>query len=113
MINIQPNIMKKIAFVFLLPLLVLACEKEEKLPPNPAWLNTMISQLENSPLPGIVINAFKWNEEYYYHVSNPISSCAYCDVYDYAGERVIWTDDKFLDFVDNGKLIRVVWEKGF
>ena len=105
--------MKKIAFVFLLSLLVTSCEKEEKLPPNPDWLNTMISQMENSPLPGIVIDAYKWNEEYYYHVSNPISSCLFCVIYDYSGAKVTWTDDEFEDFITNGKRIKAVWQKGF
>ncbi len=105
--------MKKIAIVFLLSLLVMSCEKDEKLPPNPEWLNTMISQLENSPLPGISIYAYKWNENYYYRVSNPISSCLYCDMYDYSGARLTWTDDEFKDFETNGKLIKAVWEKGF
>jgi len=105
--------MKKIAFLFLLSFLVMSCEKEEKLPPNPAWLNTMISQLENSQLPVIVIYAYKWNEKYYYHVENLILSCAYCDMYDYAGVRVTWTDDEFTDFVNNGKLIKAVWEKRY
>jgi hypothetical protein len=103
--------MKKIAFLFLLSFLVMSCEKEEKLPPDPAWLNTMISQLENSQLPGIVIYAYKWNEKYYYYVLNPISSCAYCDTYDYAGVKVTWTDDEFLDFATNGKRIKAVWQK--
>jgi hypothetical protein len=105
--------MKKIAFVFLLSLLVMSCEKDEKLPPNPEWLNTMISQLENSPLPGISIYAYKWKEDYYYHISNPISSCMFCEVYNYSGDKLSWTDDEFTDFVNNGKLIKAVWEKGF
>jgi hypothetical protein len=105
--------MKKIAFVFLISLLVTSCEKEEKLPPNPEWLNTMISQLENSPLPGISIYAYKWKGDYYYHVSNPISSCMFCEVYDYSGDKPSWTDDEFTDFINNGKMIKAVWEKGF
>jgi len=105
--------MKTIAFLLLLSFLVIACEKEEKLPPNPVWLNTMISQLEASQIPGIVIYAYRWNGEYYYHVFNPISSCMYCDMYNYAGARVAWTDDEFLDFTSNGKKIKAVWEKGF
>lgn len=91
----------------------MSCEKEEKLPPNPAWLNTMISQLESSPLPGIVIYAFKWNEEYYYYVSNPISSCMYCEIYNYAGVKITLKDDEFLDFTTNGKRIKAVWQKGY
>jgi hypothetical protein len=105
--------MKKIAFVFLLSLLVMSCEKDEKLPPNPEWLNTMISQLENSPLPGISIYAYKWKENFYYWVSNPISSCMFCELYDYSGVKPSWTEDEFTDFVNNGKLIKAVWEKGF
>ena len=103
--------MKKVAFVFLLSLLVFSCEKDEKIPSNPDWLNTMISQLENSSLPGISIYAYKWKEEYYYHVSNLISSCMFCEVYDFKGEKISWTGDKFTDFTKNGKMIKVIWQK--
>jgi hypothetical protein len=105
--------MKKIAFLFLLSFLVISCEKEGKLPPNPVWLNTMISQLENSQVPGIVIYAYKWNDNYYYYVSNPISSCMYCDIYDYSGVKVTWTDDELLDFTTYGNRIKAVWQKGY
>jgi hypothetical protein len=105
--------MKKIAFVFLISLFVISCEKDEKLPPNPDWLNTMISRLENSSLPGITINAYKWNKVYYYHVLNPISSCMFCEVYDYSGDLIRWSNEEIADFVKNGKLIKAVWEKGF
>ncbi|HLN21075.1 MAG TPA: hypothetical protein VK213_08305 [Bacteroidales bacterium] len=105
--------MKKIAFLILFSCLVISCEKDEKLPPNPEWLNTLISSLESSQVPGIVIYAYKWNEEYYYQVSNPISSCIYCEMYDYSGVKVNWTDAEFNDFLSNGKRIKAVWEKGF
>jgi hypothetical protein len=105
--------MKKIAFVFLFSLLVISCEKDEKLPPNPDWLNTMISQLENSPLLGITINAYRWDGAYYYHVLNPVSSCMFCEVYNYSGDLIKWTDNEFKDFVNKGKFIKAVWEKGF
>ena len=105
--------MNKIVFLFLLSFLVLSCERDENLPPNPEWLNTKISQLASSPLPGITINAYKWDNAYYYHVLNPISSCMFCEVYNYSGDLVTWTDDEFKDFINNGKLIKAVWEKGF
>ena len=111
-LTLDQNLMKKIAFVFLLSFLVFSCEKDENLPPNPEWLNTMISQLENTALPGIIINAYKWNEGYYYHISNPISSCMFCEVYDYSGDLIRFTDDEFTDFINNGKLIKAVWVKG-
>jgi hypothetical protein len=105
--------MKKIAFFIFLLLLVISCKKDEKLPPNPDWLNTKISQLESSPLPGLTINAYRWNEVYYYNVLNPISSCMFCEVYDYSGDLITLTGDEFKDFVDNGKLIKTVWQKGY
>ena len=111
-LTLNQHIMKKIAFVFLLSSLIFSCEKDENLPPNPEWLNTMISQLENNLLPGIIINAYKWNDVFYYHVSNPISSCMFCEVYNYSGDLIRFTDDEFTDFINNGKLIKAVWEKG-
>jgi hypothetical protein len=104
--------MKKIAFVFLLSLLVMSCEKEEKLPPNPEWLNTMISQMESS-IPGTSVTAYKWNKEFFYLVSNPISSCLFCTFYNYSGELVVWTEEKTADFGKNGRMIKVIWQKSF
>jgi hypothetical protein len=37
-LTLNQNIMKKIAFVFLLSSLIFSCEKDENLPPNPEWL---------------------------------------------------------------------------
>lgn len=105
--------MKKVALFLFLSIILLSCEKDEKIPPNPEWLNTMISQLEDSPLPGIVIYIYVWNGDYYYQVSNPISSCLFCEMYDYSGARVTWTDEEFEDFTKNGKRIKAIWEKGF
>jgi hypothetical protein len=105
--------MQKVALVLILSIILFSCEKDEKLPPNPEWLNTMITQLESSPFPGYVIWGYKWNEEYYYVVYNLISSCLYCETYDYSGTRVTWNDDEFEDFLKNGKQIKTVWEKGF
>ena len=90
----------------------MSCEKEEKLPPNPDWLNTMISQLENSN-PGTTISAYKWNNEFFYLVYNPISSCLFCTFYNYSGDLVVWTEEKTTDFEKNGKKIKVIWQKEF
>ena len=92
----------------------MSCEKDNKYPDNPDWLDTKISQMENLPYyAGTSVSAYKWDREYYYLISIPLSSCAMCEFYDYQGEKFTWSDDKITDFQKNSKRLKVVWERGF
>ena len=107
--------MKKIALVLFFALVLFSCKKESKeFPDNPDWLNTKISQMETPvEFAGTVIYAYEWNKEYYYLISIGLSSCAMCEFYNYQGVKVEWTQEKIDDFQKNGKIIKVVWERGF
>ena len=105
--------MKKIALKFLLSLMVLfSCEKDEKFPGNPDWLNEKISQMETPAYYfGTVVYAYEWNKEYYYLISIGLSSCVMCEFYNYQGVKVEWTDEKITDFQKNGKKIKIIWQR--
>jgi hypothetical protein len=81
-------------------------------PANPAWLNRMISQMETGDYyVGTIVYAYEWNNEYYYLISIPFSSCIMCEFYSYQGVKFVWTYDKSDDFQKNGHRIKVVWER--
>lgn len=97
---------------FLLTFLV-SCEKTELpyIPENPEWLEQKINELEDGPsYGGIKINIFLWNNEYYYHILNPISSCMFCELFSYQGEKIVWAEGMLNDFFENGKFIVCIWK---
>lgn len=104
--------MKKTALLILLSLLITACEKEEKPPPNPEWLNSVITQMEDA-IPGTAIYLYKWNGEFYYRISNPVSSCLYCTLYNYSGDLLILSAKSTEDFAGNARMIKLIWQKEF
>jgi hypothetical protein len=104
--------MKKLALISLLIVITLSCKKEETYPDNPGWLNDMIAVMSTeASYAGTAIYAYEWNNDYYYHILIPISSCWMCEFYCYDGTKVIWTDDNISDFQKNGKKIKIVWER--
>lgn len=106
-------VMKKIAFFLLCALVLISCKKDKlEYPDNPVWLNEMISQMETGDYyTGTIVYAYEWNDEYYYLISIPYSSCIMCEFYSYEGVKVEWTQEKIDDFLINGYRIRVVWER--
>lgn len=106
--------MKKIALMFFFSLILFSCKKEndEKFPANPDWLTVKISQMETADYyAGTVVYAYEWNNEYYYLISIGLSSCGFCEFYNYQGVKYVWTSDKIDDFQKNGKMIKVVWQR--
>ena len=104
--------MNKIALMFFFSLMIISCEKNEKFPANPDWLNAKISQMETPvEYAGTVVSAYEWNNEYYYLISLPLSSCGMCEFYNYQGLKVEWTQDKIDDFPKNAKRIKIVWQR--
>jgi len=100
--------------MFFFSLMLFSCKKEndEKYPANPDWLNAKISQMETPVYyAGTVVYAYKWNKEYYYLISIGLSSCAFCEFYNYQGVKVEWTQEKIDDFQKNAKMIKVVWQR--
>jgi hypothetical protein len=107
--------MKKTALILFCALLLFSCNKErEEFPPNPHWLTAKISQMETaSYYMGTNIYAYEWNNEYYYLISIPLSSCIMCEFYNYQGVKFVWTQDTIDDFQKNAKRIKVVWQRDF
>ncbi len=106
--------MKQYLILFIIFFSTLSCaQNEEEYPENPKWLKDKIEQMAASAMPGIEVIAYKWNDGYYYHIMNPISSCMFCDFYDYRGNKIVWTDDDITDFNKHGKIVKVVWKKGY
>jgi hypothetical protein len=104
--------MKKAAFITIFFLVLFSCKKEDEFPENPAWLDARIAQMEASDFyMGTIIYSYIWNDEYYYMISIPLSSCIMCEFYSYRGEKVEWTQDKINDFQKNGKKTGIVWQR--
>jgi hypothetical protein len=105
--------MKKILLMFFFSLMLYSCKKgNDEFPANPDWLTAKISQMESADYYiGTTVYAYEWNNEYYYLISIPISSCIMCDFYNYQGVKFEWTQDKIDDFQKNAKRIKVVWQR--
>jgi hypothetical protein len=87
-----------------------SCSKDDtEFPTNPKWLNKKIGLLQDSGFPGSAVYAYIWKDEYFYHIQNAISSCAYCEFYYYNGNKYQWQEGDYDDFFKNGKLVKVVW----
>lgn len=98
----------------LLTAMLFSCGKDRNFPENPDWLNVKISQMDTSAFYAVTtVYAYEWNREYYYLISNGLSSCAMCEFYNYQGVKVEWTDEKIADFRKNAKRIKVVWQRSF
>lgn len=112
--------MKKITLMFYFILMLFfsikffSCRKgnADKYPTNPDWLTEKISQMDTATYyEGTVVYLYKWDNYYYYLISNPLSNCILCDFYDYQGLKNEWSTDKFDDFEKNGKRIKAVWSR--
>lgn len=104
--------MKHLLIFFILLFATLSCSRnDDDFPENPGWLNDRIAQMELNAIPGTEVIAYQWMDGYYYHIMNPVSSCLLCDVYDYSGNKIVWTDEDFIDFHTHGKMVKVVWRK--
>ena len=79
---------------------------------TPEWLKEYIEKIQGNPeYYGTKIYRYEWKEKIVYHVMIPISSCAYCEVYDQSGTKIEFKDDTtFQDFLSNKKNEVIVWE---
>ncbi len=103
--------MKKL-FPFLLALLVFgACEKQRFEDKNPTWLDQLIEEMEVKPYyGGSYINQYTWQNHFYYEITIPVSSCMYCDVYDYEGNRINWEENEIDDYLENRSKKLLIWK---
>ena len=77
------------------------------------WLNVKIESLTVHPdYVGSKVYRYEWNSNFVYHIMIPISSCAYCELYNSDGSKLIFTnDEKFSDFLKNKKNVVLIWER--
>jgi hypothetical protein len=103
--------MKKFIISLFLLVACLSCEKYSipDFPENPAWLEERIAEIKSGTNYGIKIDVYFWKEAYYYHILNIISSCHFCEFYDYEGVKTIWQETEMEDFFKTGKRIGTVW----
>lgn len=96
----------------------IGCELEDvTLPFNferdtPVWLKEKVYSMSiGQDYYGVKVFRFEWKSKYFYHIMIPISSCAYCELYDENGNKVNFTSDQmFQDFLINKKNEVLVWE---
>lgn len=105
--------MKLRLILFLIVFSLLSCSQDDEYPDTPKWLKNKIAQMEKDAIPGTEVVAYRWNDGYYYHIMNPVASCMFCDLYDYSGKKVEWTEDDFKDFHEHGEMINIVWKKPY
>jgi len=108
--------MYRVVFISsLLLLLAFGCNKEASVEVTsdiPNWLQDKIDSMSiNQYYVGTVVYRYKWNNEYVYHIEIPISSCAYCEVYNYNGTKIQFENDtQFQDFLNNKTDQVLIWE---
>ncbi len=78
---------------------------------TPDWLNNYIENIKDDPSYfGTTIYRYSWKGNFVYHIMIPISSCAYCETYYFSGEKIVFANNMFQDFMNNKKNEFIVWE---
>lgn len=69
----------------------------------PNWLSTRLESLSpSSDYIGTTVYRYEWRGAPVYHIEIPVSSCAYCELYDQTGEQMEFADEaEFQDFLEN------------
>ncbi|MFB0517050.1 MAG: hypothetical protein ACETWG_10685 [Candidatus Neomarinimicrobiota bacterium] len=78
---------------------------------NPDWFMELIEEAESELYyMGSVIYQHEYRGSYLFHFEIPVSSCAYCRIYDCDGHLKEWTSqEQFEDYLNNRKDEKVVW----
>lgn len=112
--------MIKIFFLSTFVIITLVCCSNSVEPFNyerdtPQWLKLKIDSLDVNPnYAGTTVYRYNWHSNYVYHISIPISSCAFCLVYDQNGNKIEFTDETVInDFHNNRTNEIIIWQKGF
>lgn len=87
-----------------------SCEKEDVDIDGPKWLEQKIADLSsNKDHFGSTVYSHVWKGNVFYHIQIPISSCAYCEVYDKNGNKLDWAVYDFESYLAERKNEKVVW----
>lgn len=103
--------------IYLLPflfILIIACEIKQEQKLLPAWLEEIIEEKNQSDFCYyFTAYRYSWNNQYYYELENPLSSCYLCEVYDQWGNLISWSN---FEEIQNYELNRtdgtIIWECG-
>lgn len=109
---------KKILFIAFLVFAFTGCELEDfTIPFNfgkdaPSWLKIKVASLTDTGMYVYMqVYRYEWNDKYVYNITSPFNSCIFCDMYDDAGNNLIFsTNEMFLDFLYNKKNETLIWE---
>ena len=107
--------LRAIFILSLLSLLVISCYKDNSVEAptgTPEWLQAKIDSMsQNQDYYGTTVYRYKWNGAYVYHIVIPISSCAFCDVYNQSGIKLQFANDaQFQEFLNNRTDAVLIWE---
>jgi hypothetical protein len=102
--------MNKQIYLLLVALFFISCENTGPLPELPEQIQARIGDLTGPEYAGTIIYRYDWRNAQYYHVMIPISSCAFCEMYDEFGNLFEFADNEELaDFLANRKNEFIVW----
>lgn len=79
----------------------------------PEWLNVKIEEFsEDKFYVFTCLYSYDWNNEKFYHFEIPLSSCAFCELYDNNGKKPFENDNEmFLDFIQNKTNKTLIWRR--
>jgi len=60
---------------------------------------------------GAKVYLYEWNNDYFYWIFIPLSSCWMCEFYDYKGVKPAWTQSLIDDFQKNARQVKIIWER--
>lgn len=78
---------------------------------NPDWFMDLIEEIENDLYyAGSIIYSHEYNSDYLFHLEIPVSSCAYCRIYDCVGNLVeLSSEAEFQDYLQNRSNETIIW----
>jgi len=82
---------------------------------NPDWFLNLIEEVESDTLyyAGSIIYQYEYSDSYFFHLTIPLSSCAYCRLYNCDGNIVEWSSEtEFQDFLENRTNEIIIWPSG-
>ena len=112
------KISKLFAILSIVVIVSVGCQNGNSVEPfnyerdTPAWLKVKIDSMSTIQYyHGSQVHRYVWHSNYIYDIFIPVSSCAYCEVYDEDGDKIKFTSDSMLqDYLNNRKDEIIVWE---
>lgn len=79
---------------------------------TPKWLKEKIDSISTQPYYfGTVVNRYRWNSNYLFEFTIPVSSCMFCAIYYYDGTKNKFPDNQSLqNYIDTRTDRILVWK---